>query len=50
MITINELASVHGGRNEFWGDLMRRFGVMGIGYNDREGVVGGEFGFEHGVV
>ncbi len=50
MSTINELVSVHGGRKEFWGDLMRRFCAMGIGYGDREGVVGVEFGFEHGIV
>lgn len=50
IITSDEAMIVHRGQKRFRIDFMGRFGLMGIGDGDREGIVGGEFGFEHGIV
>jgi hypothetical protein len=50
IITGDEAMIVHRGQKGFRVDFMGRFGLMGIGDGDREGKVGGEFGFEHGIV
>ena len=50
IITSDEAMIVDRGQKGFHIDFMGRFGLMGIGDGDREGIVGGEFGFEHGIV
>jgi hypothetical protein len=50
IITSDETLIVHRGQKGFSINFMGRFGLMGIGDGNREGIVGSEFGFKHVIV